>query len=191
MRVYTRPEATALAELLEHRLVFLDGAMGTMLQGERLSEADFRGDVLRAHPSLVQGNFEVLCLTQPQVVERVHREVPGGGRRHPADQHLQRQSHLTGRIRPGGAGARAEPGGGGAGAPGGGGVSGRAAGTAPCGSRGRWGRRRARPRCRPTWGIPRIGPSRSINWSRCTGSRRRRWLTAGWTCCCSRRASTR
>jgi 5-methyltetrahydrofolate--homocysteine methyltransferase len=79
MRMYTRPEATALAAALERRLVFLDGAMGTMLQRERLSEADFRGDVLREHGASVQGNFEVLCLTQPHVVERVHREYLAAG----------------------------------------------------------------------------------------------------------------
>ena len=106
MRVYTRPEATALAELLEHRLVFLDGAMGTMLQSYRLSEDDFRGALLRDHPSPLRGNSDLLSLTQPAVVEERPLAVPAGRGRHHADQHLQREPRLPGRLRSGS--ARAE-----------------------------------------------------------------------------------
>jgi 5-methyltetrahydrofolate--homocysteine methyltransferase len=70
---------TDLAALLETRLAFLDGAMGTMLQRERLSEQDFRGTLLRDHPASLQGNFEVLCLTQPGVVHDVHRQYLDAG----------------------------------------------------------------------------------------------------------------
>ncbi|HZR99343.1 MAG TPA: methionine synthase [Chloroflexota bacterium] len=79
MGEYARPQAAALAALLERQLVFLDGAMGTMLQRERLSEDDFRGAALREHPSALQGNFEVLCLTQPAVVARVHEQYLAAG----------------------------------------------------------------------------------------------------------------
>src|SRR5437868_2111227 len=47
MQGYTTAGANALQALLAERLVFLDGAMGTMLQGLGLTEADFRGDLLR------------------------------------------------------------------------------------------------------------------------------------------------
>ncbi|HEY7064933.1 MAG TPA: methionine synthase [Chloroflexota bacterium] len=73
MQVYTSARATALQDLLAQRLVFLDGAMGTMLQGLGLSEADFRGDLLGDYASPLQGDYDVLCLTRPHVVEDVHR----------------------------------------------------------------------------------------------------------------------
>ncbi|HLH21529.1 MAG TPA: methionine synthase [Chloroflexota bacterium] len=79
MATATRSSAIALAETLQGRLVFLDGAMGTMLQRERLGEDEFRGARLRDHVAPLQGNFEVLCLTQPAVVERVHRQYLEAG----------------------------------------------------------------------------------------------------------------
>ncbi len=68
-----------LRELLERRILVLDGAMGTMLQRERLSEADFRGDRFRDHPRPLQGDNDLLNLTQPGVVERVHRAYLDAG----------------------------------------------------------------------------------------------------------------
>ena len=50
----------------------LDGAFGTMLQARDLEERDFRGDRLRDHPSDLAGNFDILCLTRPDVVADVH-----------------------------------------------------------------------------------------------------------------------
>jgi 5-methyltetrahydrofolate--homocysteine methyltransferase len=79
MLLQSRASDTALGTLLERRLVFLDGAMGTMLQRERLSEDDFRGETLRNHAAPVQGNFEVLCLTQRRVVQRVHQQYLEAG----------------------------------------------------------------------------------------------------------------
>src|SRR5438046_1427119 len=69
---YTTPTARALQDLLRERLVVLDGAMGTMLQSYRLSEDDFRGALLRDHPSPLRGNSDLLSLTQPAVVEEIH-----------------------------------------------------------------------------------------------------------------------
>jgi 5-methyltetrahydrofolate--homocysteine methyltransferase len=62
----------ALKSALEERIVILDGAMGTMLQGYRLSEADYRGDLLKAHSHDLKGNHDVLSLTRPDVVKAVH-----------------------------------------------------------------------------------------------------------------------
>jgi 5-methyltetrahydrofolate--homocysteine methyltransferase len=61
-----------LRALLEERIVVLDGAMGTMLQRYKLSEADFRGERFRGHPSDVKGNSDLLSLTRPDVVRAIH-----------------------------------------------------------------------------------------------------------------------
>ena len=54
------------------RILVLDGAMGTMLQSYKLEEADFRGDLLKDHPSDQKGNNDILSLTRPDVVEAIH-----------------------------------------------------------------------------------------------------------------------
>ncbi len=59
-------------QLLADRILVLDGAMGTMVQAEGLSEADFRSDRFADHPQDLQGDNEVLVLTQPSVVEGIH-----------------------------------------------------------------------------------------------------------------------
>src|SRR5215469_11545646 len=63
----TRPR-----DLLARRILVLDGAIGTMLQGRRLAEADFRGERFRDHPRPLAGDNDLLCLTRPDVVEDVH-----------------------------------------------------------------------------------------------------------------------
>ncbi|HEY7201587.1 MAG TPA: methionine synthase [Candidatus Dormibacteraeota bacterium] len=70
---------TRLRELLASRIVVLDGAIGTMLQRQRLSEEDFRGERFRDHARLLQGDNDVLCLTRPDVVEGVHRAYLDAG----------------------------------------------------------------------------------------------------------------
>jgi 5-methyltetrahydrofolate--homocysteine methyltransferase len=72
-----RPEgaaarARAFRALLARRIVILDGAMGTMVQREALGEADYRGDRWRDHPRELRGNHDVLVLSRPDVVERIH-----------------------------------------------------------------------------------------------------------------------
>ncbi len=61
-----------LLQLLAERILVFDGAMGTMIQGERLAEADFRGQRFADHPSDLQGNNEMLSLTRPDVIEKIH-----------------------------------------------------------------------------------------------------------------------
>jgi 5-methyltetrahydrofolate--homocysteine methyltransferase len=68
-----------LEELLAERVLVLDGAMGTMIQAQGLTEADFRGKLFRSHPKGLQGCNDVLSLTQPDVVESVHRRYLEAG----------------------------------------------------------------------------------------------------------------
>jgi 5-methyltetrahydrofolate--homocysteine methyltransferase len=68
-----RARFAALERLLAERIVILDGAMGTMLQLESLTEADYRGERLAAWPKDLKGNHDLLTLTRPDVIARVHR----------------------------------------------------------------------------------------------------------------------
>ena len=68
-----------LKKLLEQRIVFFDGAMGTMIQRAGLGEADFRGDRFVDHPSSLQGNNDLLVLTRPDVIRGIHEEYLDAG----------------------------------------------------------------------------------------------------------------
>ena len=68
-----------LRSLLRQRILILDGAMGTMIQAERLDEAGFRGLELRDHPRELKGCNDLLCLTQPRIVEAIHRRYLEAG----------------------------------------------------------------------------------------------------------------
>ncbi len=61
-----------LKQLLAERIVFLDGAMGTMIQGYRLSEADFRGSAFKAHSHDLKGNNDLLSITRPDIIKTIH-----------------------------------------------------------------------------------------------------------------------
>src|SRR5437763_11443914 len=62
-----------LETLLRERIVFLDGAMGTMIQHYKLPEAEYRGKRFRDWKGKdLKGSLELLNLTQPQVVEEIH-----------------------------------------------------------------------------------------------------------------------
>jgi 5-methyltetrahydrofolate--homocysteine methyltransferase len=63
---------TSLAELLRQRIAVLDGAMGTMIQGYKLPEQEFRGQRFTDHPSPLQGCNDLLSITRPDVVEEIH-----------------------------------------------------------------------------------------------------------------------
>jgi 5-methyltetrahydrofolate--homocysteine methyltransferase len=90
-----------LRDLLARRILILDGAMGTMIQRYTLSEAQYRGALLAEFEHDVKGNNELLSLTQPQVIRRDPRGLPGRGRGHHRDQHLRRDHHRPGRLSPG------------------------------------------------------------------------------------------
>lgn len=64
---------TQIETALKERILILDGAMGTMLQRYRFTEADFRGIRFKDWPHSLQGNNDLLSLTQPQAIEAIHR----------------------------------------------------------------------------------------------------------------------
>jgi 5-methyltetrahydrofolate--homocysteine methyltransferase len=61
-----------LERLLSERILFLDGAMGTMIQSYQLVESDYRGPRFADWPSDVKGNNDLLCLTQPHIIRAIH-----------------------------------------------------------------------------------------------------------------------
>ncbi len=70
---------TTLTRLLASRILILDGAMGTMVQRLKLSEADFRGSRFANHPCDLKGNNDVLILTRPDAVAEIHAEYLEAG----------------------------------------------------------------------------------------------------------------
>ena len=62
-----------LQSLLEQRILVLDGAMGTMIQKHKLSEEQYRGERFKDWHILVQGNNDLLSLTQPKIIQDIHR----------------------------------------------------------------------------------------------------------------------
>lgn len=61
-----------LDSLLRERILVFDGAMGTMIQGYKLTEEDFRGERFASHHMPLIGNNDLLVLTQPQIIEEIH-----------------------------------------------------------------------------------------------------------------------
>lgn len=61
-----------IRELLNQRILIIDGAMGTMIQRYKLTEADYRGERFKDWPSDVKGNNDLLCLTQPHIIREIH-----------------------------------------------------------------------------------------------------------------------
>jgi 5-methyltetrahydrofolate--homocysteine methyltransferase len=75
-----RPDATeALTALLGERILVIDGAMGTMIQGHGLDETGFRGERFADWNSDVRGNSDLLSLTQPDIIRSIHREYLDSG----------------------------------------------------------------------------------------------------------------
>lgn len=75
-----RPDCTdELTAALRQRILVIDGAMGTAIQRDRPDEAGYRGERFKDWPSDVQGNNDLLNLTQPQIIEAIHREYLEAG----------------------------------------------------------------------------------------------------------------
>src|SRR6266850_567225 len=66
-------------DLLRQRIVIIDGAMGTMLQTHRLSESDFRGERFKNWKRDVKGLNDLLNITQPAIIEAIHRQYLDAG----------------------------------------------------------------------------------------------------------------
>ncbi len=80
MPVDIRPDATEeLTALLRERILVIDGAMGTAIQRDRPSEAGYRGERFADWPSDLQGNNDLLTLTQPDIIATIHREYLDAG----------------------------------------------------------------------------------------------------------------
>ena len=74
---YTR--AQTLPALLQSRIAILDGAMGTMIQRYKLTEADYRGERFKDHPKDLKGNNELLMFTRPDVLLEIHEQYLAAG----------------------------------------------------------------------------------------------------------------
>lgn len=75
-----RPDCSdELTAAMRERIVVIDGAMGTAIQRDRPDEAGYRGERFKDWPSPVQGNNDLLNLTQPHIIEGIHREYLEAG----------------------------------------------------------------------------------------------------------------
>lgn len=68
-----------IKELLQQRILIIDGAMGTMIQRYKLTEADYRGERFKDWPSDLKGNNDLLCLTQPSIILEIHKQYLEAG----------------------------------------------------------------------------------------------------------------
>lgn len=68
-----------IQQVVTERILLLDGAMGTMIQQYQLSEADFRGERFVHLPGIQKGNNDLLCLTQPALIQEIHRKYLEAG----------------------------------------------------------------------------------------------------------------
>jgi len=85
-QIHFSPAEAKLRQLLAQRILILDGAMGTMIQRYKLTEADYRGTRFEEFVApagerelFVKGNNELLSLTQPQVIQEIHEQYLAAG----------------------------------------------------------------------------------------------------------------
>ena len=79
MTVPISPKRTALLAAARERILVLDGAMGTMIQGLEYDEAAFRGERFKDFHRDLRGNNDLLILTQPKAIEDIHAEYLRAG----------------------------------------------------------------------------------------------------------------
>jgi 5-methyltetrahydrofolate--homocysteine methyltransferase len=70
---------TNIQDLLKERILVIDGAMGTMIQRYKLKEEDYRGERFKDWPTDLQGNNDLLCLTQPHIIREIHGKYLDAG----------------------------------------------------------------------------------------------------------------
>lgn len=68
-----------IQELLKHKVLILDGAMGTMVQRYTLTEEDFRGETFKDSPKDLKGNNDLLSITQPHIIQEIHEQYLEAG----------------------------------------------------------------------------------------------------------------
>src|SRR5262249_28533792 len=71
--------ADAFRRLFASKIVVLDGAMGSMIQTFKLEEADFRSDRFKGHPHDLKCNNDLLSLTRPDIIEKIHGDYFAAG----------------------------------------------------------------------------------------------------------------
>src|SRR6201993_2400073 len=79
MTIPVSPKRTALIAAARERILVLDGAMGTMIQGLQLDEAAFRGERFKDFHRALRGNNVLLILTQPKAIEDIHAQYLRAG----------------------------------------------------------------------------------------------------------------
>ncbi|ULU07259.1 hypothetical protein L5515_014902 [Caenorhabditis briggsae] len=62
-----------LADIAKERIMIIDGAMGTMIQREYMEEHDFRGEILKDHDKPLKGNNDLLSITRPDIIYKIHK----------------------------------------------------------------------------------------------------------------------
>jgi 5-methyltetrahydrofolate--homocysteine methyltransferase len=68
-----------IQDCLKERILIIDGAMGTMIQRHKLSEADYRGERFKDWHCDVKGNNDLLSITQPQIITEIHKQYLEAG----------------------------------------------------------------------------------------------------------------
>lgn len=68
-----------IKSILKERILVIDGAMGTMIQRYKLSEADYRGELFQDFNKDIKGNNDILCITQPDIIKEIHSQYFSAG----------------------------------------------------------------------------------------------------------------
>ena len=66
-------------DILNRRILVLDGAMGTMIQRHKLTEDDYRGDRFKDNTNLLIGNNDLLSLSKPDIIKEIHTQYFDAG----------------------------------------------------------------------------------------------------------------
>src|SRR5205823_4361966 len=69
----TSDATSLLRQFLEERILLLDGSMGALIYSKKPTEEDYRGNIFRHHPVALRNCTEALVLSQPQLIEDIHR----------------------------------------------------------------------------------------------------------------------
>jgi 5-methyltetrahydrofolate--homocysteine methyltransferase len=69
----------SIQQELQKRILIIDGAMGTMIQRHKLTEADYRGERFKNWPSDLKGNNDLLSITQPHIITGIHKQYLDAG----------------------------------------------------------------------------------------------------------------
>ena len=68
-----------LEDIIQEKILILDGAMGTMIQKHKLQEKDYSGERFKEHPMLQKGNNDLLSITKPEIIKGIHRQYLEAG----------------------------------------------------------------------------------------------------------------